>query len=214
MKIALLIFHEGRNEYLERTLSSFVENVMPIPEHSLIVNDSYDKSGIEIAQNFGVKKAIHTGGGSGIFRAIEKAWQYARENWPDVEYVFHQENDFTYNEKIPVDQMLRVLQNEHVMQVALKRQAWYPNERKRGGFMEMNPKAYVNYNINGVDIVTHREFFTNNPSIYRLDNMPENYMNEYLIRKHFAAIDPKYTCTFLGKRQDAPKVTHIGEIKL
>lgn len=212
--IGLLVFHDGRNDYLRQTLTSLRKNVFPVmPNESLIVNDSLDIEGIEIAKEYGIKTAINTGGGKGIFRAVEIAWEYARKNWQS-EFIWHQENDFTYNEQIDTNRMLEVLRNEHVMQVALKRQAWYPNEIKRGGFMECNPKAFVNYNINGIDVVTHREFFTNNPSIYRLKNMPEQYGSEYTIRTHLASIDPRWTCTYLGRRQDDPKVHHIGEIKV
>lgn len=216
--LAVLIFHDGRNDYLEKTLKSFSENVMAIPEYSLIINDSAEADGLEIATNYGVKKAINTGGGVGIFGAVMLAWKYVREHWPEVEFIWHQENDFTYNEQIDLCAMQRVLGNKHVMQCSLKRQAWYRHELKYGGFMEQlnaqKPKALLNYNINGVDIVTHREFFTNNPGLYRIENMPEVYRSEYDIRNHFKKIDPNWTCTFLGKLSDKPKVHHIGEVKV
>jgi hypothetical protein len=216
--IALLVFHDGRNEYLKRTLESFIDNVMPIPEHSLLINDSKDSEGIEIAKEYGLKTAINTHGGLGIFRSVELAWKYVRENWPDVEFIFHQENDFEYNQVIDVKSMLEVLRNKHVMQVALKRQAWYKHELKYGDFMRQlvsnKPNCMVDYAINGVKVVTHREFFTNNPSIYRISTMPQIYESEYLIRGHFKKIDTHWTCCYLGRINDKPLVTHIGEIKV
>lgn len=191
---------------------------MAIPEYSLIVNDSENEEGIELAASFGVKKAIKTGGGRGIFGAVELAWQYVRDHWPEVEFIWHQENDFTYNQVIDVNAMQRVLANTHVMQVTLKRQAWYPHERKYGDFMKQlnahKPKCMLDYNIHGVDVVTHREFFSNNPSLYRIENMPEKYESEYTVRGHLKRIDPHWTCTFLGRLADEPLVNHIGEIKV
>lgn len=216
--LALLIFHDGRNDYLEQTLKSFTENVMPIPEHSLIVNDCEGMLGLDIAKFYGVQKAIHTGGGCGIFGAVELAWKYVRDNWPEVEFIWHQENDFTYNQAIDVNSMQRVLANKHVMQVTLKRQAWYLHELKHGDFMRQlnahKPKCMLDYNVNGVDVVTHREFFSNNPGLYRIENMPEKYGSEYTIRDHLKKVDPHWTCTFLGKLSDKPLVNHIGEIKV
>jgi len=216
--LALLIFHDGRNDYLEKTLQSFSENVMVIPKYSLIVNDSSNEEGIEIAAWFGVQKALKTGGGCGIFRAVELAWDYVRTNWPEVEFIWHQENDFTYNQVIDVSAMQRVIANKHVMQVALKRQAWYKHEVKYGDFMKqlnaIKPQSLLDYNVNGIDVVTHREFFSNNPCLYRIENMPKKYESEYLIRSHLKKVDERWTCTFLGRLKDEPLVTHIGELKV
>lgn len=214
---ALIVFHCGRNEYLTKTLLSLTQNVMEIPERSIIVNDSSDLEGIDIARRFGIKKAISTGGGYGIFGAVELAWRYVRENWPDVEFIWHQENDFVYPSRVDLQSMYRVLEDKNVLQVALKRQAWYKVELIKGDFMlrlnSMKKNALVNDKINGVEVVKHKEFFTNNPSLYRIENMPERYQSEYGIRSHFKKINPNWICTFLGKIEDSPRVTHIGEQK-
>lgn len=211
----VLIFHDGRNEYLTETLASFKKNVSfpEKPYHILLVDNPTEtqEDYTALKKKFKIDKVVINPERLGIFGNVQKGWSLIPK---ETKYIFHLENDFTFNEPISVEEMQRPLDvNKHIYQVALLRQAWYQNEIKRGGIYQALGR-FANINVAGVDLVSHRHYFTHNPCLYRTDIVQQlpNY-NEYSFIQYLIKKDTAGMCCYLGKKTDSPKVHHIGEIK-
>ena len=194
MKYTLLLITDGRADYLTRTLLSALEN-MPRPERIVLVEDP-----------------DHSLGFAG---AIQAGWD--RVLATDAELIFHLEADFTFNGKVPLEEMAMLVSHPDVAQVALKRQAWNPQEKAAGGIVEANPAAFEEREWLGIRHTVTRSFFTTNPSLYRRDIAERGWPQEsesegkFSIRLFNEA--PDTVSCFLGGRFDPPAVTHIGEVR-
>lgn len=188
---ALLMIGDGRDVYHDESLAS-AQAMLPF--------DSFE-------QVITIDDREHRLGFAG---AIQAAWDQVR-----TEYVFHLELDFTFNERVPVQEMLWLLRRHpHVAQVALKRQPWNDEERAAGGIVELHPDDFSE-RYDGIDVWTeHRRFFTTNPSIYssRLCRIgwPQEPQSEGMFT-HKLLADPLLRFAFWGGKHDPPTVTHIGE---
>lgn len=210
----VLIFHDGRDEYLIKTLDSFKRMVKFNGKvNTILVADCPDQSESDfdkIKKKYKIDTVYVSSERMGIFGAVQKGWQLVPK---ETEYIFHLENDFVFNEEIDVETMRVALQNKHIYQVALLRQPWYSHEIKRGGLY----KALGNFwhvNSCGVNLVAHRHYFTHNPCLYRSDVVANfDGYDEYSFMQHIIKKDNRGICTYLGKINDKPKVTHIGDIK-
>ena len=79
--------------------------------------------------------------------------------------MFHQEQDFTFNEPVELNRMAQVLdRNPHLMQMAMRRQPWNPIEEAAGGIVESDPDAYLEVSDGLSTWLEHRKFFTTNRS--------------------------------------------------
>lgn len=217
MSYCIIIFNDGRNDYLEKTLKSLQENVsFPEEPYKILYDDMPEGRDEEflkaIKKKYKINKLILSPENLGINKSVQNAWAQLPKH---IEYIYHQENDFTYNEPIDVMQMQKVLDMNHLIgQVALLRQPWYPDEIESGSLYIKNSVNYRPANIGGVDIVIQDVYFTHNPSLYRkkhaikLENHHEWILADTLKKQHRI----KYFA-YLGGINDAPKVHHIGEIK-
>lgn len=185
--ITVIIISTGRT--LQLCLNSFADKVMCSSEVKLQVTED-TKPGKRL----------------GFAGAIIEAWKDI-----DTEYIFHLEEDFIFNERINLDILVKILENDkELAQIALKRQAW--GEEKLG-FMEDHPAKYTEVQTPYGLITEHREFFTTNPSLYRRsltflgwDNVKhsERSFSDKVFRNGFK-------CAYLGGIYSKPKVTHIAE---
>lgn len=212
----VLIFHDGRIEYLIETLKSFKDNIkFPSEPHKILICDTPGATESDLSQikkKYKINQIVINEERLGIFGSVQKAWSLIPKN---TEYVFHLENDFVFNEEIEIERLTKALSvNKHIFQIALLRQPWYKDEIRKGGIYK-NVGGFRNANIAGLDIVLHRHFFTHNPCIYpvRFAQQIPNY-NEYTYVRHLRRQDPNGFCAFLGTLTDNPKVTHIGEYKI
>lgn len=212
-KVCIIFFTDGRDEYTEKMLKSFHENVIfPFESHKILMVDNPGQD-IEYIHNiqaeYNIDQVFFSRERLGIFGSVQKAWSMIPE---DCNYVWHQENDFLFNEKVDIPSFVRALDNKLVHQVALLRQAWYDNEVAAGGIFQANPKAYRRANIGGVPLVVHREYFTHNPCLYRKNVVKhfDNY-NEYSMMRHLPSGG---WSAFYGTLTDAPRITHIGVQKV
>jgi hypothetical protein len=210
-KVCVLFFTDGRDEYTSQMLESFTKNVKFEHYYSIMLCDnptgrnSVFLEGIK--KKYKINQLVLNDERLGIFGSVQKAWALIPD---DCTYVWHQENDFLFNEPVNVKAFMEILENRNINQVALLRQAWYENEVKAGGIFQANDRAYKNGVIKMYPVVLHREYFTHNPSLYRKDviRMMKNY-TEYTIMSKL----PGY-CAFWGTKTDKPRVTHIGEQKI
>ena len=142
MSVCLLLISDGREDYLRRTLASLEENLPPF-DFTVHVDDS-----------------AHELGFAG---AIQKGWDKVLDTGAD--WVWHQEDDFTYNRPVPLERLIALSEAQpHLAQVCLRRQA-VGNEIPFGGFMEQFPGWYVERD----GWVETTRNFTTNPSLYRAD---------------------------------------------
>lgn len=217
MKICIIILNDGRNDYLEQTLKSLDENLI-VPIGSEVYKILYDdmpegrdeETISRIALEHKIDRVILSDKNNGIDQAVQNVWKEV----PECDYVWHQENDFTYNEKIFVADMIRPLElNRMIGQVALQRQAWYDDEIEAGSMYKVPYRSYRHGNIAGINLVFQDMFFTHNPCIYRYSSIAQvSPYNELAFAEYLKKKGIK-TFAYLGKLTDAPKVHHIGVIK-
>ncbi len=229
--IALLVMTDGRDGLLERTIASARENLLGNiterwihddgggPLHSAYLDHQYpDYEQICMNANFQTPRR-------GFGGAIDAAWRHLAR-YSTADYVFHLEDDFTFNRPVDLDAMASVLSSRPMLaQMALRRQAWNDSERAAGGVIEQNPEAYQQYvcrDLGRLEWLEHDLFFTTNPCLYPrrgaghgqwtvLDPWPSGPESEgrYGIRLREAG----YLFGFWGRREDAPWVHHIGDAR-
>jgi hypothetical protein len=189
--IALLLISDGRDEYRERTIAS-AQDALPTFDHFIEVKDPDHKLGF-----------------SG---AIQEGWQRVRAT--DADYCFHLEADFTFNEQVPLDRMIEVLEEQdHLAQMALKRQPWNEVEKAAGGYVEADPDSFVQRTAHGDVWTEHRKFFTTNPCVYSTalcaQGWPQVKHSEGIFT-HRLLEDPDVGFGLWGAKFDPPRVEHIG----
>lgn len=173
----------------------------------------------ELATIIEVADDAHTLGFCG---AIREGWARLRALVGEVDfgYVFHLEEDFTFNQSFDLGAMCNLLDaHPDLAQVALRRGPHGPIEEAAGGFVEMWPDSYTErVTYEGREqkpraYLHHRVNFTTNPSVYRRSliegfEWPEAPRCE----EAFSAtlIAEGYSFAYWGARSDAPWVTHAG----
>lgn len=183
-----LIITDGR-PYLADTLRSAHQHLLPyITGPTVIVTDHDHRRGL-----------------SG---AIRHAW--AQLDHINVDYIFHLEDDFTFPDRVPVQEMIRLLNDEQLCQVALKRQPVNPWEQQAGGFIEANPGNYT-----ARDGWVESFFgFTLNPCVYPKPRWEDGWVwpvggGEAEFTAHLRRIgSPRFG--IFGDVTDSPRCTHIG----
>lgn len=211
MIIALLVMTDGRRDYMHRTIAS-ASCRLDGPIGPCVM---YDDSGSEenhqwLRESFPVFELVYKDTRQGFGGAIQSAWDHLKNY--DFDYVFHLEDDFIFNREIPLDDMAQVLQdNPHVYQMALRRQAWSSEEIRAGGVIERWPNDFHQQD----GWISHRMFFTTNPSLYRRSLIEtRSYPNVKDSEGHFSqsimTSDPDAQFGYWGLKTDAPWVEHIG----
>jgi hypothetical protein len=227
--IALLVMTNGRDGYLSQTIASARENLSGNIVERWIHDDAGDLAHgamlDELYPDFVQIPRVPTAR-AGFGGSIRFAWErLARSSRAD--FVFHLEDDFTFNRPVDLDAMAALLVSEPLLaQVALRRQAWNEGERAAGGVVEQHPHAYTDRGamvvtdsslVTRVEWLEHMLFFTTNPCLYPRrtmhDGLPlwtwprgSNSEGHYSIRLREAG----YRFAFWGSRHDKPWVHHIG----
>jgi hypothetical protein len=124
-------------------------------------------------------------------------------------WLFWLEDDFTFNEVIPLDDM-RDAMGPHVLQMSLVRQPWYPAEVNAGGIREQRPDLFDEMG----GWLSHRWYWTCNPMLCRAElfarhpwpQVPfsERAFGEQVFR------DPAVIGGVWGSLDAPPKVHHNG----
>jgi glycosyltransferase involved in cell wall biosynthesis len=212
--IALLVMTDGRRNYIHQTLASAQSELFGSITHKFIHDDSGDETNHEwLRQNFPDFTILHRPTRQGFGGAINSAWRFLRDY--DFKYVFHLEDDFTFNRPVLLNDMIKVLEeNPHVYQMALCRQPWNEQEKKAGGIMQCWPDEYTQQD----GFVAHKLFFTSNPNLYRKSLVDMwDYPTMIGAESHFAtdllSFDPNIRFGFWGQKYETPWVTHIGVIR-
>jgi hypothetical protein len=216
MKFVQLVFTDGRKECLERTLASAEELIEGVFQDKIIVNDCLHLEYMKwLYDTYGDSYDIRTNRNKlGFGGTINRAWQ-TLPDYGDDTWIFHLEDDFTFNRSVPLGSMVSVLKNNpHLAQMALKRQPWNEQEKAAGGIIERMPEEYTEVtNEYGLSWCEHRLFFTTNPSVYNISltkrGWPETKYSEGVFSIELFK-DPEKKSAFWGKKFDSPHCYHIG----
>lgn len=215
------MFTDGRRDCISQTIPSALENLKGTLDFKIIHDDSADPDykswlhrefgplGFRIIGSLTYKRGF---GGS-----IAWMWETCDFALPEtVQWLFHLEDDFTFNRPVDLEAMQDVLKaNPHLVQLVLKRQPWNDEERKAGGIIEQHPEDYLQCNdIAGDEWVKHRKFFSTNPSLYRRSltkiGWPDVPQSEGIFTHQLLEKPEALYFAFWGNRLDEPWVTHIG----
>lgn len=209
----LLVMTDGRDDCLIETLASFDSRVSSPPASVLIHDDTGDaEHRTWVASRYPTAEVIGSVRG-GFGSAIRTAWDHLRRG--DHGWVFHLEDDFTFNRDVNIADMQSVLAaDETLAQMLLMRQPWNNLERAAGSVFAVTPDAFTPSDHPTIPHVLHRRFFSTNPSLYprRLfdtHDWPEGAESEGRFGFNLFA-DPTVRCAVMGAVTDPPWVTHIG----
>lgn len=214
--IAVLLIGDGRDELRAATIDSFLQQVY----------------GYRLGYVVQVDDHAHRLGFGG---AIQAGWHYlsdalrvaALEGVPmPFDYVFHLEEDWLFREPIDVRWLAAMLGGAAtpkrsplpvLAQAALKRGPVNAAERRAGGLVEAWPREYADSGLltpeaGSVPYLTHRLFFTTNPSLYRASLMllgwPDGERSEQAFTQR--CLDHGYSFGYYGARDHPPTVEHTG----
>lgn len=233
--VAVVIVSDGRDEYLAecvKSLGMLMEGYdFKISErwlHDDTGNEEYRK---ELASRY--PQFVHINGGErqGCAGAFQSVWRQLRVH-TRATHIFLIEQDFVFLRRINLYQMEWLLRwNPHLAQVALRRQAWNPEEKFSGGVVELHPDWYEDkshtdrYNDpdNFLQWLEHSAFFTTNPSLFRstLLSVPwpahqEGTYSESLFHRHLIlhgtpeVPGDRVRYAYWGARNSGTWVEHIG----
>lgn len=222
MKVVVAVINDGRDQYLEATLKSFKAKVhFDEPPHIQIFCDG--DAGIALRAHSvalacgvdaGVTSLSDDGKAIGVYAMVYRAWRHLQAECPDCRFIYHQENDFIYNEDVSVPELAAILEeNPLACQVVLKRQPWSKGEKARGNIYD---RAYCDevVTVEGQRFVRQARWFSFNPCLYRKSDMllHDGAMTEKQLMSDFRAAH-RYSL-YLGGWDDPPVVHHIGEMSI
>ena len=213
--ITLLIMTNGRQEYLEQTLSA-LGKLHGDFSRILIHDDSGNKDYHHWLRQFNYELAFSKR--VGFTKAMISAWQKLKED--SNEWVFHLEDDFLILDDVYLANIIQVIKDhDYLKEIVLLRQPIgnHSRERTKGGIIASHPERYED-KTDGVNYwVEHRVGFSCNPCVYKKSliyehpwpDMP-NSEREY---GRMVFKNPKAKCAYWGKSSDKPIVMHIGEVR-
>lgn len=216
-EVALVVLTNGRDEYLQQTLESARRRLAGLITKRLILDDSGDPDhSMNLARLYPQFQVLGSGNESrGFGGACAVLWSYVQKLTVEP-YVFWLEDDFTFNDVVYLDALADVLEvNPQLSQLALRRQAWNPQERAVGGVIELDPSSYED-RVSGkrrYHWLEHRNFWTTNPSL-----IPRRTFNQFNwpVVDHSEGVftqlvrDAGQTFGYWGTRASGSWVTHIG----
>lgn len=217
--IHLLVMTNGDRGHIVDTVESFYDCARGCTVKTFWINDdsgdvAYRSRLRYVFDAFGVE--VWNSDRSGFGGAIQRAWQNLCDQ-PGAPWVFHLEDDFTFNREFWVDEMVHVMElHPHLAQMALRRQPWNPTEKLAGGVVEMHPDAYTEHlDARGNAWLEHRLFLTTNPSVYRRSlcamGWPDGANSEGTMSHRLIQNDPDLRFAYWGSRDSGEAVRHNGD---
>jgi hypothetical protein len=212
--MACIVMTHGRRDCIEKTIQSARRNAhLDKFMYRLIIDDSADPEFTDwlSALYNPYFKIYPTEEPLGFCGSIQRAWDILEVM--DFDYVFHLEDDFVIKELIGLGVMIDILEShEDIAQVALLRQAWNKPEKEAGGVIQLYPNDFHEVSENGMTWTEHKRFFTTNPSLYSRHITTYDYPQSEFCEGKFSIQlrDLGYKFAYLGRKNQAPKVEHIG----
>lgn len=199
-----------RTDYLPAALESFRRVTGPITR-VVVVDDSGDLDHHAwLRLHHPDIDLIATNGKAGFDGVYRRIWEaIAGYGLP---WAFVVEEDFTFDRDVDLSSMQRVMNDRpHLVQMALRRQAWSRPELAAGGIIEMAPDRYEDHPTH----LEHREFFTTNPTLLRRDFVthnpwPRGAGSELRFAREVFR-NESLRSGYWGARTDDPWIIHHGE---
>jgi len=222
MKITVLFFSTNRLEFLIPTIKSFYKYVDfgDNEVYSILIDDYPKERNNEIfssiKRNYKIDKLILHEENMGY----SKSWKEGWDNVPnDSDYIFHQEDDFIFNKKININELLdifKVMDNK-LYQIVLKRQVWFEKNdliyKIENNIIE-SKEIEVNVNNKNHTLIINNHLFNSNPCIYPYFITKikfDNTIHEHTIIENIKKIYPNMNGCIYGKKKAPPIITHIGD---
>lgn len=216
--VALVIISDGRG-YLAESIPSLIEHADPSWFDScVIVNDSGDdhdphsrRAFTRLGRWHGVESTylLNHPARLGGAAAIGTAWGFVKFN--QFDYVFHLEEDFTFTERIPLPEMVSVLDADpSLANIVLRRQ---PHGMEGpGGYVGDDPAAHVQHVREGVPYMVHDKGFWLSPGVYPASIAargwpPHGHEHDFSAKLRADG----YRFAVYGTHDDPPRVTHTGD---
>lgn len=140
-----MLTHGSHDEWVGRTLTSFLDNVRPLPSNFVFHRDE---------------------AGEGFSQATARLWQKASETHSG--YVFWLEHDFVVTRPIRLWPLAQTLDlNPHLAQLALYRDPVTAEEQQAGGYMRLKSDLFEKRS----GWYEQRSWWTTNPSLMRTDTL-------------------------------------------
>lgn len=220
-KIDLIITTNGRKEYILPTTNSWKNFIDLNINRKIIIDDSGNQEYRDwLKDKFPEFEIMPLGPVNMGFSFLMKTWLVDLEL--NSKYLLLLEDDFLLLETLDIDKILNILDNnQSIIQLTLKRQAWSQEEVAAGGMIE---RLFNGCNFTQKDgWFEHREFFTTNPSFMDIERL-RNYskpiyekagglMTEGEFGSALFGDNESLYSAFLGKIFDVHKVEHIGHIR-
>lgn len=180
------ILTDGRDDLLAQTVASAKEHLAGQIDHLFVVHDG-----------IGPRK--------GLAGAVQTLWGHALAT--DADYLFHLEDDFTFNGPVDLAAMVGIIEREGLAQLVLQRQALVGPEFEAGGVAGhahwVQRDGWVEqsdlFSLNPC-LIPRRVLYVGWPS-GPLGVGNESGMTARLAGERFG---------FLGEKHQDPHVTHIG----
>lgn len=211
--VAVAVFTDGRVECITATMRSFAEQVTGTFGRRIVFDDSGDRTYTQWLADQWPDWAVIDGPRHGFCGNIARAWALlgaGPERW-----VFHLEDDFTFNRPVDVDRMAAVLAAlPDLVQMALVRNPVNDAELAAGGVIEAARARGVTFQHRsylGCWWLEHRGFFTTNPSVYSTGLCRQGWPVERECEGKFGLRvleDPAARFAYWGEGD--PWVEHIG----
>jgi len=218
-QIDLIITTNGRKEYIVPTIDSWKNFIDININNKIIIDDSGNKEYRDwLTSTFPDFQILPLGEKNMGFSFLMKTWLVDLSI--ESKYLLLLEDDFLLLEELDIETILNILDNKHLIELSLKRQAWSAEEINAGGMIERI--------FNGTNFIQkdgwfeHRQFFTTNPSFINVERLKKYskpiYKNSELMSEgefglRLFANNPEVYAAFLGNIFDKPKVEHIGYVR-
>lgn len=218
MTCDLLVISDGRG-YLRESIPSLIANADPGWFTKAQVLEDGPRTGYldeaaDLLNEWGVPTLpVSAGFRHGGAKMIQAGWWQTLNSHPPADYVFHLEEDWTFNGPVPLPGMIEVLteRTTDCANVALRRQPW--GAEGPGGYIGDDPESFTEYSavVHDDGFLAHRKGFWLNPCVYRREIMelgwPDNgHEHDFTAR----CLDAGYSFAVYGTKDDPPRVTHIG----
>lgn len=214
--LLLMVMTHGRKDTIEQTIESAEKMLNWQFAWRKIINDYPDSEYHSwLLDKFSDRYEIDTTDGPrGLCGSIRRAWEGIKGTPIPIDYIFHLEDDYIFNEKIDIQKMINIIWlNPRLAQVSLLRQAWNAEEKHAGGIIQLHPNDFIQRESNSHLWLEHGRYFSFNPCLYPLHITRIPFPEEEYCEGKFAIFlrdELGYRFGILGRKNQLPKVTHIG----
>lgn len=197
MSWTLGVITDGRIDYLAETLRS-AATMLPEPHRRIIIDDSGEPDcRAWIRTNYPDFEFHGHHRRLGLAATVRDLWDRV-----DTDYLFHLEDDFTFNRPVPIRQLAEASNYGQIAQVCLIRQPWSPPERERGTILPDDIREHG-------ELLIHDKLFSLNPCLIPRTVVELGWDDDNEAGFTRTLLAAGYRFAYWGRGD--PWVTHIGE---